>query len=53
MKNILGSIVVLLVAIGFTYGMYYVAKNVSYSLFYESLVLDTIEDQVKSKCLIK
>lgn len=46
-KLILG--VVLLGAV--TYGGYWVAKNVSYAVFYEDMVEDTIKENVKKSCL--
>lgn len=35
----------------FIYGAYWVAKTGSYWFFYESMVQDTIQEQVKTDCL--
>ena len=37
----------------FVYGAYWVAKHVSYALFYEDMVVQTIRDQVKPDALKK
>ena len=36
-----------------TYLCYWVAKNVSYMIFYESMVQDTIREMVKAGALIQ
>ena len=36
---------------GFIYGGYWVAKTVSYSFFYESMVEQTVKDMVKPEYL--
>ena len=33
------------------YGIYWVVKTVSYSIFYEDMVIETINQKVKSSCL--
>jgi len=60
MKRVIGNIlkalmIALLVVIvcGGIYGCYMVAKNVSYSLFYSTMVEKTILENVKPECLIK
>ena len=35
----------------FVYGMYWIFKTVSYEIFYESMVQETIKEMVKSKFL--
>jgi len=35
----------------FTYGTFWVAKNVSYYFFYEDLVIETIKEEVKQDSL--
>jgi len=37
--------------IGFIYSMTVIAKNVSYSIFYEDKVIETINKKVKGSCL--
>jgi hypothetical protein len=40
------------VAIGsISYGGYWIAKTVSYSLFYEDMVLESIKETVKASCM--
>jgi len=51
MKNIIGAIIGILLLICVVYGGYWVAKNVSYSLFYEEMVLETIKETVKPQYL--
>ena len=36
--------------LGFIYGAYWVAKTVSYSIFYEDMVKVTITEMVKDEC---
>ena len=50
LKVTLGLIGVALV-VGFIYGTTYVAKNMSYSFFYENLVESTVRDMVKPEYL--
>jgi len=35
------------------YGLYWVGKTVSFGVFYKSMVIETIHDQVKPEYLIK
>lgn len=54
MKLLLNGImglVGLLAFVGVVYGMYYVGKAVSYNIFYESMVVDSINEHVKEKCI--
>ena len=41
-----------LLIIGFTFTMFWITKNVSYWLFYENMVQDTIKEMVKPEYLI-
>lgn len=51
MKDILMYGVGLMVLCVLTYGLYYVGKTVSYSIFYEDMVEQTIQEQVKQSCI--
>jgi len=51
MKDLMIVIGSILVTIFFLYGAYYVAKNISYSLFYEDMVIETIKELVKKEGL--
>lgn len=42
---------ILLVVGGIIYGCYWIAKTVSYTLFYESMVQDTVREMVKKESL--
>jgi hypothetical protein len=35
------------------YGCYWVAKTLSYAVFYEDMVVETVQETVKPECLIK
>lgn len=51
MKNaglIIGGV---LIWIAFMYGMYWIAKTVSYTIFYEDMVQETIQEMVKPEYL--
>jgi hypothetical protein len=50
--KILGGLVVAVLVVGMIYGSYWVTKNVSYWLFYEDMVVQTITEKVDGKCLI-
>ena len=50
-KEVIMYIVGLIVVCAFVYGLYYVGKTVSYSIFYEDMVEQTIQEQVQKKCL--
>jgi hypothetical protein len=50
LKGIFGIAGVALIC-GFIYGSYWVAKTVSYSFFYESMVENTVRDLVKPEYL--
>ena len=53
MKDILKSFVGLAIMLAILYGVYWVGKNVSYAVFYEDMVLETIKQTVKPEYLIK
>ena len=53
MKDVLGVIALVIFMGGVIYGTYWVAKTVSYSIFYEGMVNETITEKVKPSCLIK
>ena len=44
MKNLLGIVIFL----GMLYGMYWVFKTVSYEIFYESMIKQTIQEELKN-----
>lgn len=52
MKNALAIIFGLILTCGVIYGMYWVAKTVSYAIFYENMVEDTVREMVKPEYLI-
>jgi hypothetical protein len=52
MKDIIHGVIGVLLVCLFTYGMYYIFKSVSYNLFYEDMVKDTVLEVLKSKQLI-
>jgi hypothetical protein len=45
-KHIIGGIVGLILTIAIIYGCYWVAKTVSYKIFYEDMVKQTIREMV-------
>ena len=51
LKAIAGFIAIIAVVGGLIYGVYWVAKTVSYTLFYESMVQSTVRDMVKKESL--
>ncbi len=51
MKDLMAIIAGLILIIAFIYGMYWIAKTVSYSIFYEDMVIETIRDTVNQKYL--
>ena len=50
-KVIITGIVSLFVALSILYGCYWVVKTVSYSFFYEDMVIRTINKTVKPEAL--
>ena len=51
MKKILGFIIALIVSGAVIYEVYRLAKTVSYSVFYEDMVIETIHETVKADYL--
>lgn len=55
MKEMLSKVGITIVALStfclFLYGSYWVAKTVSYQLFYEDMVQDTVREMVKTEAL--
>ena len=51
MKDLFIGVLVAITVIGFIYGSYWVAKNVSYAVFYEDMVTETILEKVKGNCI--
>ncbi len=51
MKDVLLIILALAAAAGFIYGVHWVVKNVSYAIFYEDMVTETIREIVKKSAL--
>jgi len=52
-KTVAGGLAGLIAICAVVYGMYWIAKTVSYQIFYEDMVIEEIQEQVKSECLIK
>ena len=51
MNSTLKSCISVAVSLGILYGIYWVFKSVSYFLFYDSMVRDTITEMVKQSAL--
>ncbi len=51
MKNVIGTILGLALSVGIIYGGYYIAKTVSYTIFYEGMVIESIKETVKPSCI--
>ena len=51
MKNITAHLALIVVVIFLIYGVYWAGKTLTYSLFYESIVKQTIEEMVKENSL--
>lgn len=51
MNSSMQRFVITLTALAVIYGMYWIFKTVSYELFYESMVKDTIREMVKPEYL--
>lgn len=51
MMKALGFVTGVLIAAGLIYGVYWVAKTVSYEIFYEDMVQDTVREMVKPEYL--
>lgn len=44
-------IVIIIFCISFIYGAYWIAKKISYNIFYKNMVKQTIIEMVKKECL--
>ena len=51
MKDVLLVIGGIIVFGCFIYGSYWVAKTVSYNIFYEDMITESIKENVKASCL--
>ena len=51
LKYMILGIIGALVLVGVIYGCYWLAKIISYSIFYENMVIKTIKEVVKSESL--
>jgi len=51
MKDVLMLIATLIFGATIIYAGYWVTKNVSYAIFYESMVQETIIENVKKSCI--
>lgn len=51
MKEILGGLLAIVVTVFFIWGTYWIVKTVSYNLFYESMVKQTVVEMVKKEAL--
>ena len=51
MKDLFVGLLLLLLSIAVIYGGYWLAKNVSYALFYEGMVEGTVKELVKNTCI--
>jgi len=47
MKDLIEALLTLDILIALVYGCYWLAKNISYSVFYEEMVIDSIKEVVK------
>ena len=50
-KDILITVGILLLICAFIYGCYWIAKTVSYQIFYKDMVRETITEMVKPEAL--
>jgi hypothetical protein len=51
LKEIIYGLIGLAMSIGFIYGMYWIAKTISYQIFYEDMVQRTVTEMVKPEYL--
>ena len=51
MKNIIAPIFGIIIFCVVLYGIYWIAKTVSYQVFYEGMVIETVKDMVKPEYL--
>lgn len=50
MKNGLSIVFGLAICAVIIYGAYWVVKNVSYAIFYEDMVIETMREELKPEC---
>jgi len=50
-KALLMAIIGLIISLAVLYGMYWVIKTVSYQIFYEDMVVDSIKETVIQECI--
>ncbi len=53
MKNMFNNLIVILFICVFMYGVYWVFKTVSYEIFYEDMVIETINQELEKLKLLK
>jgi len=51
MKNVAISVAAIALSFSAIYGVYWVAKTVSYKVFYEDMVLESIKQTVTKSCI--
>lgn len=51
MKTIIARTALITLAVVLIYGGYWIAKNVSYFVFYEDMVIETIKETIKPEYL--
>lgn len=51
MRNAIATVIAVFVVCATIYGFFWVAKRVSYAMFYESFVQDTVRQMVKPEAL--
>ena len=51
MKDIMFGLIGLILALSIIYGIYWIAKTVSYEIFYKDMVQETIQEMVKEEYL--
>ena len=51
MKSIISAMALFGIALSLSYGGYWLAKHVSYSIFYEDMVKETIRETVNANSL--
>lgn len=51
MKDFLAFVLAVIIVCSAVVGIYYIAKHLSYSIWYEDMVIDTVVENVKEECL--
>lgn len=51
MKEIVGAVMVAILVLILIYGMYCIGKTISYNIFYEDMVQQTVRELVKPESL--